>query len=79
MEEEERKEKKAMDLGQLVRVCDMRLPHDWYPYARLMRRKIVYHGGGGGREEPLRYRTYPLLRHTREGRAADVLPKLREG
>ncbi|KAM3569315.1 hypothetical protein VYU27_008589 [Nannochloropsis oceanica] len=45
MEEEERKEKKAMDLGQLVRVCDMRLPHDWYPYARLMRRKIVYHGG----------------------------------
>jgi hypothetical protein len=50
-EEEERKEKKAMDLGQLVRVCDMRLPHDWYPYARLMRRKIIYHGGrGGGRE-----------------------------
>lgn len=83
VEEEERKEKKAMDLGQLVRVCDMRLPHDWYPYARLMRRKIVYHGGGGGieggRDEPLRYLTYPLLSHTREGRAADVLRKLREG
>ncbi|TFJ82406.1 hypothetical protein NSK_006315 [Nannochloropsis salina CCMP1776] len=43
--EKERKAMKDSDLGQLVRVCDMRLPHDWYPYARLMRRKIIYHAG----------------------------------
>ena len=65
-EEEERKEKKAMDLGQLVRVCDMRLPHDWYPYARLMRRKVIYHGGEGGRREGrVRCLTYNSTTYTR--------------
>lgn len=29
----------------LSQMTDMRLPHEWYPYARLMKRKIVYHGG----------------------------------
>jgi hypothetical protein len=24
---------------------DLRLPHEWYPYARLMKRKIYFHGG----------------------------------
>lgn len=24
---------------------DLRLPHEWYPYTRLMKRKIIYHGG----------------------------------
>jgi len=24
---------------------DSRLPHEWYPYARIMKRKIIYHGG----------------------------------
>jgi ATP-dependent RNA helicase SUPV3L1/SUV3 len=24
---------------------DLRIPHEWYPYARLMKRKIIYHGG----------------------------------
>ena len=24
---------------------DLRIPHEWYPYARIMRRKIIYHGG----------------------------------
>jgi len=43
--DKERKAMKDSGLGQLVRVCDMRLPHDWYPYARLMRRKIIYHAG----------------------------------
>lgn len=29
----------------LARISDMRLPHEWYPLARLMKRKIIYHGG----------------------------------
>lgn len=24
---------------------DMRVPHEWYPYARLMKRKVIFHGG----------------------------------
>jgi hypothetical protein len=24
---------------------DLRVPHEWYPWTRLMRRKIIYHGG----------------------------------
>eukprot|EP01031_Cornospumella_fuschlensis_P030582 gene30582-36955_t len=24
---------------------DLTMPHQWYPYARLMKRKIIYHGG----------------------------------
>jgi hypothetical protein len=24
---------------------DLRIPHEWYPYARLIKRKIIYHGG----------------------------------
>ena len=29
----------------LCETSDLRIPHEWYPYARLMKRKIVYHGG----------------------------------
>lgn len=29
----------------LLNTTDMRLPHEWYPYARLMKRKIIFHGG----------------------------------
>jgi hypothetical protein len=29
----------------LSNVSDLRIPHEWYPYARLMKRKIIYHGG----------------------------------
>lgn len=29
----------------LINTSDMRLPHEWYPYARLMKRKIIFHGG----------------------------------
>jgi hypothetical protein len=29
----------------LRRCSDMAAPHEWYPAARLMRRKVIYHGG----------------------------------
>lgn len=29
----------------LLRCSDLRLPHEWYPHARLMKRKIIFHGG----------------------------------
>jgi hypothetical protein len=29
----------------LSQMSDMRLPHEWYPYARLMKRKIIVHAG----------------------------------
>lgn len=29
----------------LLDTTDMRLPHEWYPYARLVKRKIIFHGG----------------------------------
>lgn len=29
----------------LVSTSDLRIPHEWYPKTRLMRRKIIYHGG----------------------------------
>lgn len=29
----------------LLRCSDLRLPHEWYAPARLMKRKIIYHGG----------------------------------
>ena len=29
----------------LCMTTDLTEPHDWYPYARLMRRKVFYHGG----------------------------------
>lgn len=29
----------------LHKISDLRLPHEWYPHARLIRRKIIYHGG----------------------------------
>jgi ATP-dependent RNA helicase SUPV3L1/SUV3 len=29
----------------LSNISDLRLPHEWYPHARLMKRKIIYHGG----------------------------------
>lgn len=29
----------------LLETTDLRIPHEWYPYARLMKRKIIYHGG----------------------------------
>lgn len=29
----------------LSQTSDMRLPHEWYPYARLMKRKIFIHAG----------------------------------
>ena len=25
--------------------ADLRLPHSWYPMARSMRRRLIYHGG----------------------------------
>jgi ATP-dependent RNA helicase SUPV3L1/SUV3 len=25
--------------------CDLRAPESWFPYARLMRRRVIYHGG----------------------------------
>lgn len=30
---------------QLSTSCDLRAPHLWYPMARLMKRRIIYHGG----------------------------------
>jgi ATP-dependent RNA helicase SUPV3L1/SUV3 len=24
---------------------DLRVPHEWYPLARIMRRKVIFHGG----------------------------------
>jgi ATP-dependent RNA helicase SUPV3L1/SUV3 len=29
----------------LCMTSDLRIPHEWYPYARLIKRKIYYHGG----------------------------------
>ena len=29
----------------LAHNSDLTMPHEWYPYARLMKRKIIYHGG----------------------------------
>jgi hypothetical protein len=29
----------------LCHSTDLREPHDWYPYARLLKRKVFYHGG----------------------------------
>jgi hypothetical protein len=29
-----------------VAALDLRAPHSWYPYARAIHRRIVYHGGG---------------------------------
>lgn len=29
----------------LAQTSDLSLPHEWYPYARLTKRKIIYHGG----------------------------------
>jgi hypothetical protein len=29
----------------LTKVSDLRIPHEWYPVSRLLKRKIVYHGG----------------------------------
>jgi hypothetical protein len=31
--------------GAAVAALDLRSPHSWYPYARALKRKIVYHGG----------------------------------
>lgn len=31
---------------QAVATLDLRAPHTWYPYARAIHRKIIYHGGG---------------------------------
>lgn len=30
---------------ELRNVSDIRLPHEWYPRARIMKRRIIYHGG----------------------------------
>jgi hypothetical protein len=29
----------------LISLSDLRNPSEWYPYARLLKRKIIYHGG----------------------------------
>lgn len=29
----------------LSATSDLRIPHEWYPYARMLKRKIIYHGG----------------------------------
>jgi len=29
----------------LSTATDLRVPHEWYPKARLMKRKIIFHGG----------------------------------
>ena len=29
----------------LCSTSDLRIPHEWYPYARIMKRKVIYHGG----------------------------------
>lgn len=29
----------------LSKCADLTLPHDWYPFARILKRKIYYHGG----------------------------------
>lgn len=29
----------------LAMTSDLRIPHEWYPHARIMKRKIFYHGG----------------------------------
>jgi len=28
-----------------VATLDLRSPHTWYPFARALQRKIIYHGG----------------------------------
>lgn len=30
---------------QAVSTLDLRAPHTWYPFARALKRKIIYHGG----------------------------------
>lgn len=30
---------------QAVSTLDLRAPHSWYPYARAIKRRIIYHGG----------------------------------
>ncbi len=29
----------------LCNTSDLRIPHEWYPAARIMKRKVIYHGG----------------------------------
>jgi ATP-dependent RNA helicase SUPV3L1/SUV3 len=38
-----RQEIEAYDAA--VATLDLRSPHTWYPYARAIKRKIIYHGG----------------------------------
>lgn len=45
----------------LQSTSDLRLPHEWYPHARLMKRKIIYHGGPTNSGK-----TYQALKRLRE-------------
>jgi len=48
----------------LCSTSDLRIPQEWYPYARIMKRKIIYHGGPTNSGK-----TYHALQRLRE---ADV-------
>ncbi len=38
--------KDVMDTNKVLAMAsDLRIPHEWYPHARIMKRKIFYHGG----------------------------------
>jgi hypothetical protein len=45
----------------LCTISDLRIPHDWYPYARMIRRRIIYHGGPTNSGK-----TYHALKRLRE-------------
>lgn len=47
----------------LCSTSDLRIPHEWYPYARIMKRKIIYHGGPTNSGK-----TYHALQRLREAR-----------
>eukprot|EP01041_Mallomonas_annulata_P007206 gene7206-14696_t len=50
---------------QLCNKSDLRVPHEWYAYARLMKRKIIYHGGPTNSGK-----TYQALKRLREADAS---------
>jgi len=49
----------------LHNISDLRIPHEWYPYARLMKRKVVFHGGPTNSGK-----TYHALKRLRQADAA---------
>lgn len=53
-------------------VTDMRSPHDWYPEARRMRRKIIFHAGPTNSGKS--YSAMKALASARSGESNDGWP-----